>query len=100
MSTFHYQLHSSRNPRSHPDTIGRALRLRFLDQLDQSSTVIIRVAEQDEQKTRAILRQYRDKGFSFTDATSFAVMERLKITAAFTFDRNFAQYGFPVLAPL
>jgi len=34
---------------------------------------------------------------SLTDAASFAVMERLRLPAAFTFDRHFAQYGFTVL---
>ena len=34
-----------------------------------------------------------------TDATSFVVMERLRISSAFTFDRNFAQYGFTPLQP-
>ena len=32
-------------------------------------------------------------------ATSFSVMERLGIQHAFTFDRNFAQYGWTVLVP-
>jgi predicted nucleic acid-binding protein len=31
------------------------------------------------------------------DAVSFAVMERLGISAAFTFDAHFAQYGWSVL---
>jgi predicted nucleic acid-binding protein len=40
-----------------------------------------------------IFRRYDDKPFSFTDCTSFALMERLKVVAAFTFDRNYVEYG-------
>ncbi len=40
-----------------------------------------------------------DKRFSYTDASSFAVMERLGIGTAFGFDRDFAQYGFRLIGP-
>jgi len=40
-----------------------------------------------------IFQQYKDKGFSFTDCISFAVMERHKIRAAFAFDEHVRQYG-------
>lgn len=40
-----------------------------------------------------IFRRYDDKSFSFTDCTSFALMERLKIRTAFAFDRNYREYG-------
>ena len=46
-----------------------------------------------------IIFQYSDKDFSLTDATSFAVMERLRIGTAFSYDRHFAQYGFALLRP-
>jgi uncharacterized protein len=59
--------------------------------------VVIRARAADENRAKQILFQYDDKDFSFADAISFAVMERLQIRLAFTFDRDFAQYGFTVL---
>jgi len=58
---------------------------------------IERVSEGDELKARAILTQYTDKTFSYTDATSFAVMERLGLKTALAFDPHFRQYGFHVV---
>jgi len=48
----------------------------------------------DEEKAKQIIRRYTDKTFSYTDATSFAVMERLGVNEAFAFDPHFQQYGF------
>jgi len=45
---------------------------------------------------RGIFFRYRDKDFSFTDCTSFAVMRELKIREALTTDHHFAQMGFTV----
>lgn len=56
-----------------------------------------RVTTDDEEKARSIIARYTDKTFSYTDATSFAVMERLKILRAFAFDAHFRQYGFASL---
>lgn len=47
----------------------------------------------DEERAKEIIRRYTDKTFSYTDATSFAVMERLGIREAFAFDPHFQQYG-------
>lgn len=55
---------------------------------------VLRVSPEDEQAAREIIKKYRDKDFSFTDATSFAVMHKYGIKLAFTFDRHFKQYGF------
>ncbi len=41
-----------------------------------------------------LLKRRTDKKWSFTDCTSFAVMEELQLTSAFTFDKNFEQAGF------
>jgi predicted nucleic acid-binding protein len=56
-----------------------------------------RVTVEDESRARAIIGQYTDKTFSYTDATSFAVMERLGLRKAFAFDPHFEQYGFQVV---
>ena len=79
--------------------VGRVVALRFLSDLDRSATTVIGALPADEQRARAILRRYDDKDFSLTDAISFAIMERLGISQAFSFDSDFAQYGFDVLSP-
>ena len=58
-----------------------------------------RVTAEDEIKARAILRTFQDKDFSYTDATSFTVMERLGIHAVFAFDDHFIQYGKFLVLP-
>ena len=42
----------------------------------------------------ALFDRHRDKRWSFTDCTSFVVMQDLGIENAFSFDRNFEQAGF------
>lgn len=73
---------------------GREPAMRFLQGLEESAVAIERAEADDERAARAIIYRYEDKAFSLTDAISFTMMERLGITVAFTFDRNFAQYGF------
>jgi predicted nucleic acid-binding protein len=55
------------------------------------------VTDADEVRAREIIRQYKDKTFSYTDATSFAVMERLGLRRVFAFDSHFRQFGFDVI---
>jgi predicted nucleic acid-binding protein len=57
-------------------------------------THIERVTEQDEEEAFAIIDRYADKDFSYTDATSFAIMQRLGISVALSYDRHFTQFGF------
>ncbi len=44
-------------------------------------------------------RQFTDKEWSFTDCSSKVVIEKLKITHAFAFDRHFRQFGSVVVVP-
>ncbi|MGZ9156934.1 MAG: type II toxin-antitoxin system VapC family toxin [Candidatus Binatia bacterium] len=54
------------------------------------------VTSADEKNAKEII-QRSDKEFSYTDATSFSVMERLGVTSAFAFDIHFKQYGLKLL---
>lgn len=57
---------------------------------------IERVSVEDEARAREIIETYLDKTFSYTDATSFAVMARFGLRKVVTFDRHFEQFGFDV----
>ncbi len=74
-----------------------ALATAALFTIEAGDTFIVRVSEEDEANARDTLRKYTDKGFSLLDATSFAVMRRLKLDTALSFDRHFAQFGWTVL---
>jgi predicted nucleic acid-binding protein len=76
---------------------GRDAALRALQRIYATRELLHRVDEADERRAMAILEQYGDKDFSFADATSFAVMERLGINTAVAFDRHFVQFGWQVL---
>ncbi len=49
------------------------------------------LAATDIREAWRIFRTHRDKGWSFTDCTSNAVMTRLRISQAFSFDKHFSQ---------
>jgi predicted nucleic acid-binding protein len=70
---------------------------QFLQSVLQGNTVVVRIRSSDEERARSILFRYTDKTFSYNDALSFAVMERLGIDLAFTFDRDFMEYGLNIL---
>ena len=44
-----------------------------------------------------MIERNTDKTFSYTDATSFAVMGRLGLKTAFAFDPHFRQFGLDVV---
>lgn len=76
--------------------VGRDAGVAFLRSLEGGAITIERPSDGDERAASAIVYRYTDKMFSLVDAISFAVMERLAIGVAFTFDRDFERYGFAV----
>ena len=83
----------TRRGRIRAERVGIAAAGRFLRTIRQGNTVVVRVSSRDEARAEEILFRYTDHDFSFTDALSFAVMERLHITYAFAFDKHFRQFG-------
>jgi len=57
-------------------------------------TKIIKVDEEIFQKAWETFKEYKDKLWSFTDCTSFAIMEKMNIKTAFTFNKHYKQAGF------
>lgn len=71
----------------------RRAAMTFLDLVATGTCRIERVRRADEVKAESILRGHDDKNYSFCDALSFAVMERLGIRDAIAFDGHFREYG-------
>ena len=70
----------------------------FLDLIEKSGRIHCMWSDGElEMSAREVLRLYHDQDFSYTDAVSFAVMQRDGIRDAFAFDRHFRTMGFTVL---
>lgn len=51
------------------------------------------LTHEDHQDALKLLQAHRDKDYPFCDATSFVLMERLRIARALSYDHHFLQYG-------
>jgi hypothetical protein len=70
----------------------------FLDLIEKSGRIHCVWSDDElEMSAREVLRLYHDQDFSYTDAVSFAVMQRDGIRDVFAFDRHFRTMGFIVL---
>jgi uncharacterized protein len=73
---------------------------RFFDRASRTRRLEIAfVAEDVERRAWTWLGQHDERAYSFVDATSFALMERLRIRDAFAFDGDFSAAGFVELRP-
>lgn len=76
--------------------LGRAAALTFWDTLRQAQIPILSTEPADIEAAWRIAQAFGDQDFSFTDCSSFALMERLGIEDAFAFDRHFLVYRYGV----
>lgn len=78
---------------------GKETAISFAEFLTQNSQIVIlkRISLEDEKKAFEIFRKLDLPHLSFTDCTSFALMKRLEVKEAFSFDEHFVKAGFNVL---
>jgi predicted nucleic acid-binding protein len=75
--------------------LGHARAVSVAQRLRTSPLVtLLHLSESDFDAGWDWFERYADKKFSFTDCTSFAVMKRLKVKTALSFDKHFTQAGF------
>ena len=58
---------------------------------------LVRIEEDVEEEAWKILEDHDDKGWSYVDATSFALIERDGMSEAFALDGHFRQRGLSVV---
>ena len=75
--------------------LGHGAALKYLESINASSRIIkIFSLEDIEGEAEKILKKYADYDFSYTDAVSFAVMNKQRIKKAFCFDKHFETMRF------
>ena len=73
--------------------------VRWLDGVLGEHVAVERVDTNVEAEAWAWLRRHDERPYSFVDATSFALMRKLRIKEALAFDGDFAAAGFVELRP-
>ena len=71
-----------------------AVSVRFMDEIQKSHITILRITEDIEEAAKTIFRQLPDKRLSFTDCTSFALINHFDIEAVFAFDEHFRYHSY------
>lgn len=75
--------------------------LTLLDRIERSEAIELEMLGVERfLASKQHFRKHSDHGYSFTDCTSFVVMNELRIRAALTTDRHFKEAGFEALLPM
>ena len=67
----------------------RARNIYFSERL-----TIVRSTHEDELEALALFEKYADQKIGFTDCVSFVLMQKKRLTEAFSFDGHFERAGF------
>ena len=79
---------------------GHRKAVEFLDAIEESSRIqVVSISPDLERDAWLWLRRRDEREYSFVDATSFALMRRLRIREALAFDDDFTAAGFVELRP-
>ncbi len=75
-----------------------ATAVKFMNQMDKCNISILRITEDIEENAKALFKKFDDKRLSYTDCTSFALINHSGIEAVFAFDEHFRYhpYNHPV----
>jgi predicted nucleic acid-binding protein len=74
--------------------------LELLDRIERSDAIVKEDIDAERfAASKGYFRKHADHGYSFTDCTSFVLMQQLKIGKALTTDRHFKEAEFEVLLP-
>lgn len=72
--------------------------LRLLEIVERSRAIdMFWISVEHFEAAKALFRRRADHGYSFTDCTSFVVMDKLRIRDALTSDHHFVEAGFRIL---
>lgn len=72
--------------------------VNFMDQINKTGISFLRITEELEEYAKDIFKRFDDRRLSFTDCTSFALINQLEVKAVFAFDEHFRYhpYSHPV----
>ena len=75
-----------------------ATAIKFMEQMDKSQINILRITKDIEESAKALFKKFDDRRLSYTDCTSFALINHLGIEGIFAFDEHFTYhpYSHPV----
>jgi uncharacterized protein len=77
---------------------GHHVGTRILELIERSAALRVEwIGSLRFDASKIFYRRYSDHRYSFTDCTSFVVMQELRISDALTTDEHFAEAGFQVL---